>query len=91
MSACCEAARLLASYKAALSAIDSAQGFSRLVPEHITVQEAAQVRQDAHDLLQRTRRRYWRHVKEHACRTVPVSRATNLPGVSGENCTSHSL
>ncbi len=64
--------RLLASYKAALAALDSvasppSQG---LAPEHITFSEARRARDDAHLNFFRARQAYWRHLEEHGCPRV---------------------
>lgn len=78
------AKRLLAGYRAALTALESAQDLSRLAPEHITLREAAQARLDARGSLLRAQRRYRRHVEEHACRIVIVKLTATLDGISGE-------
>jgi hypothetical protein len=71
--ACCEATRLLASYKAALSAFDAVLSpcFQHLAPDHITYEEACRAKEDAFNALRRARRAYWQHIEEHHCR-APV-------------------
>lgn len=61
-SAC--STRLLASYKAALSAYDAVLSpcFQRLAAEHITYAEACRAKEDAFNALRRARRAYWQHV-----------------------------
>jgi hypothetical protein len=78
---CEDATRLLVAYKAALAAYDRCAAFQKLAPEHITLQEAAQVRDDANVAVTRARRAYWKHVDEHACRRMIASRPTS--GISG--------
>jgi len=80
-NACDDATRLLAAYRAALAEYDKVRAFQTLAPEHITWQEAAQARDDAHAILSRARRVYWRHVEVHACRRLILTTPTK--GVSG--------
>ena len=76
---CGDATRLLATYRAALAACDKARGdLHELAPEHITLQEAAQAREDATVRLMRARRAYWKHVDLHACRHMVVERSGAL-------------
>jgi hypothetical protein len=78
---CEDATRLLVAYRAALAAFDRCAAFQSLAPEHITLQEAAQAREDAHVAVRRTRRAYWKHVDEHACRRLIAARPTSgIPG-----------
>ena len=78
---CSEATRLLASYKAALSAYDAVLSpcFQRLAPEHITYAEACRAKEDAFNALRRARRAYWQHVEEHQCR-APVGLQAHQTG-----------
>jgi len=80
---CEDATRLLVAYRAALTEYDMVRcvAFQGLVPEHITPQEAAQVREDANVAVTRARRAYWKHVDEHDCRRLILSRPTR--GISG--------
>jgi hypothetical protein len=64
MPTCEDDTRLLATYRAALAAYDKLRCVANLVPEHITLQEAAQVREDAHGAVMRSRKAYWRHIDE---------------------------
>jgi hypothetical protein len=59
------------------------QAFQSLVPEHITLREAVQARQDAHTAILRVRRAYWSHIEEHRCRRTPLKLGVN-PRVAGE-------
>jgi len=81
--ACDEAMRLLGTYRAGLGAYDRVHcpAFQNLAPEHITLEEAAQAREDAHAALTRARRAYWKHVDEHSCRRLILVRPTS--GISG--------
>ena len=83
MNTCEDATRLLAAYRAALAAYDRVRcnAFQTLVPDHITLQEAAQAREDANAAVTRARRAYWKQVDQHAYRRLIASRPTS--GISG--------
>ena len=65
---CEEATRLLGAYRAALAAYDGVRSALRLVPEHLTLEEAAHIREHGHLAMVRARRAYWRHLELHSCR-----------------------
>lgn len=80
-SACADAARLLAGYKAAIAAYGAVQApcFQSLVPEHITHTEACRAKENAFSTLRRVRRAYWQHVEEHQCQP-PVGLSAQQTG-----------